>query len=349
MSSTALMGLVDQLQNWELKIASLLIEATMKIGALTGGNIFILIDTPEGRMFSAGKEYLRQAYLESHLIPTPSDVELQVDHGVSSVSRVAHGSHGIGIDSVTSLQTQLSGPVTMQTFIDSHTPPKPDLTSQKRPWPVDDSEIVPKRRKSIDTSEPECWMVDDDDDDVSCLPLVFDQTILKTERETPLAVQLDSLQSTPNTKKTNDQCKTTIQPFSVNSSYCSEDVVTAVNAFVAANKVEAFSLSSGENICHRGSIENRLASSVCYDVGKVLADLKPPELVGAASKNFLIHNFEAWIGQFENLKCHLKTMIPNGNPELGQTCSLLAVLKMAARAAFNNKLKPRKLQNSVNA
>ena len=118
-----------------------------------------------------------------------------------------------------------------------------------------------------------------------------------------------------------------------------DDVISYVNANVPSLKLEAFRVASGELVSSRGSVENRLASSVAYDAGKALADIKPEVVGGDAAKAFFNHHFETWLSQFDHLREHLKTMIPNGKPELGQTFTLLALLKMTARAAFKQKLK----------
>ena len=120
-----------------------------------------------------------------------------------------------------------------------------------------------------------------------------------------------------------------------------DDVISAVNNAVPPIKLEAFGTASGELVSVRGSVENRLASSLAYDAGKALADLKPISVGEMAAKSFFNRHFEAWVMQFDNLRGHLKTMIPNGKPELGQTFTLLALLKMTARAAFKQKLKSR--------
>jgi hypothetical protein len=83
-SSQSLLGLVNQLQNMEVSFATILMEAAMKLSALTDANIFVLIETQEGRKFS-GKRHLCDAYLRGGLGPIGNDVEFEVDPTVTAV------------------------------------------------------------------------------------------------------------------------------------------------------------------------------------------------------------------------------------------------------------------------
>merc|ERR1712136_490267 len=62
MSSSSLMGLVNQLHNMESSFTQVLMEATMKLSALTDASVFLLFETPEGRRF-CGKRQLCDTFL----------------------------------------------------------------------------------------------------------------------------------------------------------------------------------------------------------------------------------------------------------------------------------------------
>jgi len=67
-SAQSLLGLVSQLQSMETSFAAILMEAAMKLSALTDANIFVLIDSQDGRKFS-GKRYLCDSYMSGSYCP----------------------------------------------------------------------------------------------------------------------------------------------------------------------------------------------------------------------------------------------------------------------------------------
>ena len=77
-SSSNLLNLVSQLQSMEMSFTSILMETAMKLSALTDANIFVLVETAEGRKIS-GKRHLCDAYLSGNLIPNGQDVEFEVN------------------------------------------------------------------------------------------------------------------------------------------------------------------------------------------------------------------------------------------------------------------------------
>ena len=83
-SSHNLLNLVTQLQSMEMSFTSILMEAAMKLSAITGANIFVLIETPEGRKIS-GKRHLCDAYMSGNLSPTGQDVEFEVNPLISAL------------------------------------------------------------------------------------------------------------------------------------------------------------------------------------------------------------------------------------------------------------------------
>ena len=77
-SSSNLLNLVSQLQSMEMSFTSILMEAAMKLSAITDANIFVLVETPDGRKIS-GKRHLCDAYMSGNLTPTGQDVEFEVN------------------------------------------------------------------------------------------------------------------------------------------------------------------------------------------------------------------------------------------------------------------------------
>lgn len=83
-SSQSLLGLVNQLQNIEMTFTTILMESAMKLSALTDANIFVLVESQEGRRY-CGKRHLCDAYTGSGLSPIGNDVEMEVNPSVSAV------------------------------------------------------------------------------------------------------------------------------------------------------------------------------------------------------------------------------------------------------------------------
>jgi hypothetical protein len=59
-------------------------EAIMKLCALTEANVFVLVETQEGRNF-CGQRHLCDAYAQGGLKPIGNDVEFEVDPTISSL------------------------------------------------------------------------------------------------------------------------------------------------------------------------------------------------------------------------------------------------------------------------
>lgn len=83
-SSQSLLGLVNQLQNIELTFTTILMESAMKLSALTDANIFVLVESQEGRRY-CGKRHLCDAYVASGLSPIGNDVEMEVNPTISAL------------------------------------------------------------------------------------------------------------------------------------------------------------------------------------------------------------------------------------------------------------------------
>jgi len=83
-SSQSLLGLVNHLQNIELTFTSILLESAIKLSSLTDSNIFVLIETQEGRRF-CGSKHLSEAYIGNGLSSNHNDIELEVNPTINAV------------------------------------------------------------------------------------------------------------------------------------------------------------------------------------------------------------------------------------------------------------------------
>ena len=83
-NSGSILGFVNQLQNMELQMASILMETAMKLANMTDANVFMLVEHSGGRYFS-GKRYLCDTYLSHRLNPIGNDVELEINPDVSAL------------------------------------------------------------------------------------------------------------------------------------------------------------------------------------------------------------------------------------------------------------------------
>ena len=88
-SATNLLGLVNQLQNLEVSFSKILMETAMKLSALTDLNVFVLVETQDGRRFS-GKRHLCDAYIDGSLTLQGSDVEFEINPSVYALRQRSH-------------------------------------------------------------------------------------------------------------------------------------------------------------------------------------------------------------------------------------------------------------------
>lgn len=77
-TAASLLGLVSHLQSMESAFTGVLLESALKLSNVTDANIFILVETSEGRQW-AGNRHLKEEFLNSGLHPCPGDVECVVD------------------------------------------------------------------------------------------------------------------------------------------------------------------------------------------------------------------------------------------------------------------------------
>ena len=88
-NSGSILGFVNQLQNMELQMASILMEAAMKLASMTDANVFMLVEHSGGRYFS-GKRHLCDSYLSHRLSPIGNDVEMEINPDVSALQERQH-------------------------------------------------------------------------------------------------------------------------------------------------------------------------------------------------------------------------------------------------------------------
>merc|ERR1712142_847841 len=109
------------------------------------------------------------------------------------------------------------------------------------------------------------------------------------------------------------------------------DVVSLVNSRLSQARLDAFAAIRDRSVCVKGTKEYRLALSVCYDFGKILAELCPPHLTDKESKFFIKTNFDRWISQYDNLGPFFDVLIPRTRKETGPKLRLVVHLRMAAQ------------------
>jgi len=78
MASKNIEKLLGELQSIETKVSTMFLEVALKIMNLTDANIFVLLETSNGRHYG-GKEHLCSAYREGNLFALTNDYEVEVD------------------------------------------------------------------------------------------------------------------------------------------------------------------------------------------------------------------------------------------------------------------------------
>ena len=359
-SASSLLGLVSQLQSLESSFAAILMEAAMKLANLTDANIFFLVETPQGRKFS-GKRHLCDLYIGGELAPVGDDVEYLVDPSISAIQeRVVSGAEGGGAaggggdfldESLLEAESFDAGDMFFEPdFLNdsSFHEELPGTGKLRKILPVPGGKSTGKRfrrsnnaasssRKSkrpvISTSngpsspskrfKSNCKMEPFYDDQLKD----NDATSLEANQVTngPEAATHNGNRAGASAGPTNGDM------FETGGEY---DLASIAHARMPHTKLTAFSSIDNPSVYVKGSVENRLAVSVCYDFGKSLAELRPPNLTDDEGKAFLKANFDRWILQYDNLRSFLDVMIPNGNPEKGVQFSFMGMLRKAARSGY---------------
>merc|ERR1712142_833533 len=109
------------------------------------------------------------------------------------------------------------------------------------------------------------------------------------------------------------------------------DMASIAHSQLPETKLNAFAAIRDRSVCVSGTKEFRLAKSVCYDFGKILAELCPPHLTDKESKFFIKTNFDRWISQYDNLGPFFDVLVPCTRKETGPKLRLVVHLRMAAQ------------------
>jgi len=340
-SVSSLFGLVNQLQSMEQSLTELLMEIVTKLGQLTETNVFLLVETQEGRKIS-GHNQLCQQYLRGALTPVGADFLFDVDASISAVRPVGCFDRGVDGNLVEMRKFEAENSSTQQQQQRSRKrqcassgslgedPPK------KRPnaaplvggesMGTNDAEVV-----VVKMENPHGNVVDDDDDDV--VPLFDGGREFETLSSTNSDISVDAVNGGGGGNISFNQ--SIALSMNHHPDVNGADFLAIVNSKLAAQKMDALKCINGENAFTRGTVENRLSTSLCYDFGKTLADVKPFHLTESQSiKSFFNVHFERWIHLFVNLSPFYQKSVSNGRPEGGQTFTFMGLLRQCARTAF---------------
>lgn len=388
MSSVSnLFGLVNQLQSMEQSLTDLLMEIVAKLGNLTETNVFLLLETQEGRKIS-GHSPLCQQYLRGALTPVGADFLFDVDASVSAVRPLGCFDRGVAgniadMNGKPASQRQsrkrpgggLGGGAD---FNSKRRVTTSLISAQGKNTDTDDVVVVKMEKHDVEQQlngvDNNSAAEDNDGDDVVAISGVVDNhtdfamdplssfsslnddfandSMNDATGNSTMMVYNQSMTTDASSSTTNDRPTTQrhLHPLPIVQHHRRGDVGTAgmgtgsdddaeflevVNSKLAAQKMHALKCISGENACSRGTVENRLSTSLCYDFGKTLADVKPHQLTDNTSiKMFFNVHFDKWIHQFVNLSQFFQKSVSNGRPEGGQTFTFLGLLRQCARTAF---------------
>ena len=361
-SASSLLGLVNQLQSLESSFAAILMEAAMKLANLTDANIFFLVETPQGRKFS-GKRHLCDLYVGGELAPVGSDVEFEIDPSISAIhERIVLGGFeaeafeaeafeadadysspaaaSVAASAAAAFNDEsfprLEGSNWRNPFAAGTTTPHSGTpaTSRKSKRPVSsvNGAATPSKRFKAISFKTE--------------PLSDDKSFLDASIDESGAVVADASSGSRPTGGGGGgggaSAANGVGPASGISQLNGDlfetggeyDVASFALSRMPESKLTAFAGIVDPAVYVKHSTENRLAVSVCYDFGKVLAELRPPHFSEEEGKAFLKANFDRWILQYDNLRSYLDVMIPNGNPEKGVQFSFMGMLRKAARSGY---------------
>ena len=256
-STTNLFSLVNQLQNLEHSLTGLLMEMAVKMGNLTDANVFLLVETQEGRTI-CGQRHLCQQYLKRSLTPVGTDQFFDVDASLSSLQQVATFDQGIEIRK------------NDETLGGTHHQNPQNTTNEKRgkrqrcdSGPEQHPPIKVTRLPESPT-EPDVLFIknepftDGQDDDVVPIPneagqeeesLMGESEFVSSSRSLNLHIVNHSVIERRDANGALDANN--------------DELLEIVNSKLAAQKIEALKYISGENAFSRGTVENRLSTSLC--------------------------------------------------------------------------------------
>ena len=265
MASANVLGLVNQLQNFEQCLTDLLMEMAAKIGSLTDSNIFLVIETQEGRKIS-GQRHLCQQYLQGALAPVGVDHLFDVDTSVSAMRQI--GSFNRGVDASVDAVVASIGDSLGQNDTIEMGESLPREQNRKRSICENGSNATePQAKVMRQTSlsdDPEVVFIktecDIDQQSIACTQSRF---------KTPPCSRIDNegLSSgdsaeLPSHFPNGGNFEVAMSSISPENS---TDLLEVVNSKLAMAKMDALKCISGENACSRGTVENRLSTSLCKD------------------------------------------------------------------------------------
>jgi len=174
-----LLGLLGQLQSMESSFVAILMETASKLSSLTDTNIFLLVETQQGRRFT-GDRRLCDAFLGPGIRAFNSDVEYAVDPSVVALhprapAQVAHqspivdssnGSVNTAVESIVSRKRRiLPAPTSTESFSAfSPTTPKQSRTSEVTEIKLEDDALKNEPHSGIEPAAIREEIVLDGDD-----------------------------------------------------------------------------------------------------------------------------------------------------------------------------------------
>jgi len=346
MSSLNLMALVNQLQSFEHSLSSILIELALKIGNLTETNVFLLVEGQDGGRKIAGRRHLCQQYLDGLLAPlnAGADVELELSTGANPLRPVTPRHFDFSNGLSMNIQSQNAQ---MSQMVNRPKDDGPVRKKAKRTTDLGPLHSIQGANEVRETNEPVKIEASCDPDNTPVVIIEDDENTSFKEIKSINMSETMSISKSMNTPDNLDlpgalqisELTSLSQQFPHDTpDFADDNILNEVCLRLSADKVSALHIVSGENACQRGTIENRLAASLCYDFGKTLADLRTPGLEKHQLKTFFGQNWDKWIAQFVNLTPFFKTSCSNGRAERGQTCTFLGLLRHNARLSFNQRV-----------
>lgn len=335
-SPSNLLGLMNQLQSLESSFTSILMEAALKLSSITDTNVFLLIESSEGRRIS-GKRHLCDAYLRGALTPTGSDAIFEVDPSVVALRQIPNVTPSTSLlassYSGSDLNDSLSGSnsfqnSTLPTFPSSGScGQNPGSSSRKRPSMPTQTSVPPKQRRSAAHPLPPAAnhqsSLSAEDDDVKVEPDVdfklepfpesqtvspsltagvdCDDDIAIIEDNSPVEAENESLQACrladSSLRELNGGNFDSSQSFAANASFIlPEDFI---------KKMEALQSLQTPSLFEKLSIEHRLFTSCVYQLGSVLAKQVVANPAHFSQPNqvedFFNHHVTLWLSSFPYL------------------------------------------------
>jgi len=177
-----LLGLLGQLQSMESSFVAILMETASKLSSLTDTNIFLLVETQQGRRFT-GDRRLCDAFLGQGIRAFNSDVEYAVDPSVvalhprapaqgvpvaahqSPIVDSSNGSVNTAVESIVSRKRRiLPAPTSTESLTFSPTTPKQSRTSEVTEIKLEDDSFKNEPHSGIEPAAIREEIVLDGDD-----------------------------------------------------------------------------------------------------------------------------------------------------------------------------------------